>query len=332
METDKYFILLEKFFRKEASPEEIKELTEWINQSGARRSFEAQCEEIWMQTSTETDKKTEQDIWAALQRKIKGKEEKRHFRINPALYRIAATILLPICLGLAIYAFHSNRIYKNMEAEVVETVVDRGQKASLTLPDGTKVWLNSATKLAYGGDYNRKERRVQLEGEAYFEVAKNPGKKFTVSCNGLNIEALGTTFNVKGYQADETVSTSLLEGSVKVYNDKNSVLLAPHQRLNYNKTNSSFTKTEIKDAREIDFWRRNILYFRSASLEEIAKTLERMYGITVLFETEELKKIPFSGSIRNNSLSNVFHVISLSYPLKYKLEKDTVTITREAIR
>lgn len=331
MKPEKYILLLEKFFRKETTREEIKELTEWINEPGSRKNFETHCKEMWMQASEKTDKETEEEMWQNLRQKTGDAQKQIRFGIPAAIYRIAATILLPVCIGLGAYTFRNNMTYKNLENEIVETVVDRGQKASLTLPDGTKVWLNSATKLTYSSNYNRKERTVQLEGEAYFEVAKNPEKKFTVSCNGLNIEALGTTFNVKGYPTDKTVSTSLLEGKVKVYNDKNSILLAPQQRLNYNKINKDFIQTEIKDTREIDFWRRNILYFRSASLEEIATTLERMYGITVVFETEELKKIPFSGSIRNNSLSNVFHVISLTYPLKYKLEKDTVNITRDSI-
>ena len=81
--------------------------------------------------------------------------------------------------------------------------------------------------------------------------------------------------------------------------------------------------------REIDFWRRNMLYFRSATLESISKTLERTYGITIKFESKELKNITFSGSIRNNSLANVFHIISLTYPLSYKTNKDTVIISKE---
>ena len=331
MKPEKFILLLEKFFHKEITREEIKELTGWIQQSGLRKNFEAHCKEMWEQASSEIDKETQKEIWRAIKQETGNYQKYKYFSISPTVYRIAASILLAVCLGLGIYIFRSDMAYKNMENEMVETVVDRGQKASLTLPDGTKVWLNSATKLTYNSNYNRKERMVQLEGEAYFEVAKNPEKKFTVSCNGLNIEALGTSFNVKGYYTDQTVSTSLLEGKVRVYNDKNSILLAPQQQLSYNKTTNDFTQTEIKDTREIDFWRRNILFFKSASLEEIAKTLERMYGITVVFETQELKDIPFSGSIRNNSLSNVFHIISLTYPLKYKLEKDTVTITSDPI-
>lgn len=329
MKPDKYLILLEKFFRKEATPEEIRELTQWINHPEARKEFETHCEEIWAQAPTETEKETEQEMWHALTQKIDTRKHRTYLKISPTLYRIAATILLPISIGLAIYTFSNIKNDTIKDAEAVEIVVDYGQKASLTLPDGTKAWLNSASKLTYTGNYNQKERKIRLEGEAYFEVAKNPKKKFTVCCNGLNIEALGTIFNVKGYRTDKSVTAALLEGSIKVYDQKNAIVLSPNQRLCFDKTNRNFVKTEIQDNREIDFWRRNILYFKSTSLADIAKTLERMYGITILFETEELKPVLFSGSIRNNSLTNVFHVISLTYPLTYKTENDTIIIGKE---
>ena len=90
--------------------------------------------------------------------------------------------------------------------------VDYGQKANLTLPDGTKVWLNSATHLSYDAEYNKSDRKIYLDGEAYFEVAKNKDKRFIVCCNDLEIEALGTTFDVKGYGDDLSVTTLLAEG------------------------------------------------------------------------------------------------------------------------
>ena len=165
-----------------------------------------------------------------------------------------------------------------------------------------------------------------MDGEAYFEVAKNKDKRFIVCCNDLEIEALGTTFDVKGYCDDHSVTTLLAEGSVKVSNKTDVTLLKPGEKVEYHKNKQTFTKSPISDMREIDFWRNNMLIFNSSSLAEIATTLERMYGVKVVFDSEKLKNVPFSGTIRNSSLHNVFYIISLTYPLTYELEGDTVRI------
>ena len=194
------------------------------------------------------------------------------------------------------------------------------------MPDGTKVWLNSATHLSYAAEYNKSDRKIYLDGEAYFEVAKNKDKRFIVCCNDLEIEALGTTFDVKGYCDDHSVTTLLAEGSVKVSNKTDVTLLKPGEKVEYHKSKQTFTKSVISDMREIDFWRNNMLIFNSSSLAEIATTLERMYGVKVVFDSEKLKNVLFSGTIRNSSLHNVFYIISLTYPLTYELEGDTVRI------
>ena len=200
--------------------------------------------------------------------------------------------------------------------------VPRGSEYWIVLPDGTRVWLNAATELKYPVAFHAKERRVYLKGEAYFEVAKNKDKRFIVCCNDLEIEALGTTFDVKGYCDDHSVTTLLAEGSVKVSNKTDVTLLKPGEKVEYHKSKQTFTKSVISDMREIDFWRNNMLIFNSSSLAEIATTLERMYGVKVVFDSEKLKNVPFSGTIRNSSLHNVFYIISLTYPLTYELEGD----------
>ncbi len=323
--TDKYRVLLEKFFNKKATEEEVELLIDWMKQTNMLDEFNSYCEKLWNNTSTTIEEEMGEDMWNAISTKI-GNRKKR-FRIGHTFYRAAAIILLPLCLCLGTGMFFMSKAEKDRDSDVFEILVDKGQKASVVLPDGTKAWVNSGTKLFYS--YNSDERMVNMDGEAYFEVAKDKERRFTVSCNDLKVEALGTMFNVKGYSSDETVSVALLEGSVKVFNEINSTILAPNQYLSFNKKDETFLCSEIKDSREIDFWRRNILYFRSASLVDIAKTLERMYGVTIKFEDESLKHVPFSGSIRNSSLNNVFHIISLTYPITYEINNDTITINKE---
>lgn len=325
--TNKYKILLNKFFNKEANAEEIAALVEWMRSTKTPEDFDNYCKELWDTSSNAIDKEIDTEIWDVITEKVM--EKKKRFKISPMFYRIAAAVLLPICLIMGASLLFMVKEENKRASDTFEVLVDKGQKASVTLPDGTKTWVNSGSRLRYS--YSESERKVNLDGEAYFEVAHNPDSKFVVSCNHLDVEALGTIFVVKGYNSDEVISVALIEGKVniKVSNDASNTILTPNQGLQFNKKSKEISRTEIKDIREVDFWRRNILYFRSQTLADIANTLERMYGITVKFEDDELKGIPFSGSINNNSLSNVFHIISLTYPISYKIENDVVTIRNE---
>ena len=300
MEQHDYIVLLEKFFKKEASSEERRILIEWIRKPGIRNEFNLLCEQMWKEAAVEIDKTVEEEMWNHLQRNLDEPKilSPKKRRWQPIIYKVAATILLPVCLGLATYfgVEHMNKVSQ----DPFMVAVDYGQKANLTLPDGTKVWLNSATHLSYDAEYNKSDRKIYLDGEAYFEVAKNKEKRF--------------------------ITTLLAEGSVKVSNKTDVTLLKPGEKVEYHKSKQTFIKSAISDMREIDFWRNNMLIFNSSSLAEIATTLERMYGVKVVFDSEKLKNVLFSGTIRNSSLHNVFYIISLTYPLTYELEGDTVRI------
>lgn len=325
MDSDQYIEMMDRYLRHEATSEEKAELLRRIGTSQMQQLFDEKAAGLWNSASSELDDDTRREMWQNLSKQVREDCSVGRRHLWRKIYRIASVVLLPVAVFLAVVAY-----YENGRAESDKTpfsfVVDSGQKASMTLPDGTKVWLNSASKLSYYPSYNRDDRRVYLTGEAYFEVAKNPDKKFVVACQGVEVEALGTTFNVKGYDDDATVSTSLIEGSVRVSHDDRSVLLSPSETVDFDKSSRLFAKSKIEDNRQVDFWRRNILYFRSATLAEIAKTMERLYGVSVEFESDALKEISFSGSIRNNSLTNAFYIISLTYPLTYEIDRNVVKI------
>ena len=326
MEQHDYLSLLEKYFNKKTSPEENKILISWISRPGIREEFDQLCKQIWKDASVEIDQTIADDMWNHLQKKLnKTIALPPRIKKKSTYYKIAATILLPIFIGLGAYYLANHQNETSQELFAIE--VDYGQKANISLPDGTKVWLNSATQLTYDANYNKKDRKIHLNGEAYFEVAKNKKKRFIVNCNELNIEALGTKFDVKGYKDDACVTTLLVEGSVRVGNESNSTLLNVGEKVTYHKENGTLTKSPISDMREVDFWRKNMLIFNSASMAEIATTIERMYGVKVVFDSEKTKKTLFTGTIRNSSLHNVFYIISLTYPLTYKLDGDTVRIS-----
>jgi ferric-dicitrate binding protein FerR (iron transport regulator) len=322
MKQPDYITILKKYLKNEATPDEKEVLINWITGLESEHEFEQQSARLWEDAEPDIDAEIETELYNRLQSEIANRQKAHQQHINSML-RLAASILLPLSIGLISFLYLNH----HADTEKLFTVsVDCGQKADITLPDGTKVWLNSATTLAYGTNYNETNRRIRLDGEAFFEVAKDKSRPFIVDCEGVEIEALGTSFNVKGYSTDCNVTASLLNGRIRVDNGHMYMILNPGERVEYTKSNNRLIKSGISDFQEITFWRNNILVFDSNSLSDISKTLERMYGINIVFESESLKKLRFSGTIRNTSLQNVLYILSLSHPITYKVENDTVRI------
>lgn len=240
--------------------------------------------------------------------------------------RIAASILVPVlCLGLG-YFYYENKQEQNNDTTTVQ--VEIGQKAKIILPDGTSAWLNSASLLTYDDSYNKKERVVYLEGEAYFDVHKDKDRAFVVKANDVSIEALGTCFNVKAYPDDNYVAATLIEGSIRVNSPFQSEILTPSEKLVFTKNEKLFYRSILSDAEKNYSWINNKLAFEQERLEDITRTLERMYNVRVIFASEELKNIRFSGTIKNNNLESVLQLITFVSPVRYALENDSTVIIR----
>ena len=211
-----------------SSTSERTELAKWINSEDAERA----SREAWKNASEKIDDSLEDEMWNEIRSKIEEATPQpaptltiRHRSYS--ISRIAASIAVILCSAFASYLLydHFTGHKDKIESNIYTFEVEPGQKGSMRLADGTIVHLNSASKISFAGNYNSEERVVTLNGEAYFEVAKNPDKRFVVTCNGVEIEALGTEFNVKAYPADSVITTTLAKGKVKVFNNEQSVTL-----------------------------------------------------------------------------------------------------------
>ena len=203
--------------------------------------------------------------------------------------------------------------------------VERGQKANITLPDGSKAWLNSQSKLTYSADYNVENRKLQLDGEAYFEVAHNPEKPFIVESNDIEIVALGTAFGVKAYNEDNIISSILMHGKVRVTTPDGASILLPNERIIYDKTARKKSQSKVANATDFTGWIHNELRFENESLEEIAKNIQRIYNIEIIFASEKLKNQHYTGTVNNNSLENVLNIITLTSPVSFEIDGQKVT-------
>ncbi|MDI3320289.1 FecR family protein [Pinibacter soli] len=193
----------------------------------------------------------------------------------------------------------------------------RGRQFQLVLPDGTKVWLNSSSSLKYPTTFSSKDRRVQLSGEAYFEVSKAVDKPFIlILANNAEVKVLGTSFNVNAYDNENKIKATLLEGSVKITGSTSSgaangeaVILKPSQQAQITQAGNDIAVVSNVDVDKVVAWKNGVFNFEGASLTEVMRQLERWYDIEVVYEGE-VPNIEFYGELsRNNSLGDVIEAL-----------------------
>jgi hypothetical protein len=191
----------------------------------------------------------------------------------------------------------------------------KGRQFQLILPDGSKVWMNAASSLRYPIAFTGDERRVEVTGEVYFEVAKNPKMPFRVKVNNeTEVEVLGTHFNINAYTNEATINTSLLEGSVRITNGVDKVILKPGQQgqVKNNSARSPITIVPNVDMDQVMAWKNGVFDFDDASLEEVMRQLERWYDIEVVYE-KGVPPLEFVGKMgRDLSLPEVLRGLEMS--------------------
>lgn len=318
--------LLLKFHDGISSLEEETLLTGLIS-DGETGAFDDYCRSLWERQYEDMSSDVKERILAQLtseieerEKQLKRKQWKGRFKRFAKVSAVAAALLLTVHIGWL--------IAQKQKPETFSIVAERGQKSSITLPDGSRVWLNSASTISYTSDYNSKERNVILQGEAYFEVARNPEIPFIVHSQNLSVEALGTKFNVKAYVEDECIVTTLVEGRVRTTAGDKSQLLFPEQESSFDKRTGVMTKARVKDTAHMIPWMKNEILFRNSSLSEISALLERMYNVTVLFDDKDIGSYTYTGLVRNNSLQNVLELISATSPVDYRMSADTVKFSK----
>lgn len=213
-------------------------------------------------------------------------------------------------------------IYSNLDKEVKTNtlIVPATKDYKLVLADGTKVWLNSSSKLKFPMAFLEASREVYLEGEAYFEIAQNVQKPFIVHTAKTKVHVLGTKFNLNAY-GNENVSTALLEGKVKMEAPTGeAILLSPGNKGIYNPLNG-FLK-ESFDLNEIVAWKEGLYYFRNTSLQEISQILHRWFDIAIIFDNNNLKKKPITGLLDKKDLDGFLKDLQTTTDIRYQLRQD----------
>lgn len=225
---------------------------------------------------------------------------------------------------------------KPEESKMNEMVVPYGKRSQLTLEDGTKVWLNAGSRMAFPTKFNDKKREVFLEGEGYFEVAHNKDIPFFVNTGQVAIKVLGTKFDISAYQNDEHIETVLLEGQVALSERsalgllKREMLMAPNQRASYDKSHGSMSLKSEPDAYQSIAWTEGWLKFSKENINDVLVKLQRYFNVQIVVDKELSTDDLITGKLDlKESVDAVMIALSDIANIQYRIDGDKIYINRK---
>lgn len=319
--------IIRRYFQENHTEEVDASFRKWFLDGSYEHEKENVLKEVWEETEAVADHSTRKDL-GVLHRRIKNTlpDGGKKYTLRPFL-RIAAGFIIFILGGLSTYVFIQNR-YSDNTVEWTESFVAGGQQKKIVLSDSSTVWLNSGSVLVYAKEFKGKERSIYLNGEAIFDVAKDPQRPFIVKTNYMEIEALGTVFNVEAYADSEYTIMTLEEGSVKVSpDDKEPLILKPNQQIKYHNMTGATTR-ETVDATRVLQWKHGYINFQKASFDYIMQTLERRFDVIINYETNNFAGRSFNVKVLpDEDIVQVLEILKEMIPgLHYKIDGKIIYI------
>lgn len=308
-------ILITRVLANEASIDEKQQLTNWINASLANKKQYEQLVSIWNNATPENNEFDADMAWQKLEQKITQRPQKiKLFWKMP----MAAAVLLIFGIGFYIYyAFLGNQF------TTVQTA--QGETKQVNLPDGSQAWLAPLTTLAYSFDNN--ERTIKLDGEAFFEVVKNPQKPFVVNTQLAVTKVLGTSFNLIAYQTQKEVKLTVATGKVSFKsiksNQENIVLASQSAEINDLGENKILSNFDINETT----WSQKKLVFENQPLSKVFTTVAHLYHVKIEVNNPLIHNCHFTGQFTDATLADVMDVICKTMQLSYQKNQNIVTVT-----
>jgi len=341
--------IIDKFLRNECSQEEEKEVYEYFLNSN-EASIEEISKVIWdnpkVNTEMESGKsrlfqeilsdiKNDKDVPViAMDQNViySNKSTERKVGMSKKWLSVAAVVLIALGISFTLFDINPPEETPVVAAANIEKVNSSGHRSKIVMRDGTRIFLNAESKISYSDEkYGKELREIYLEGEAYFEVAKNANVPFIVNTKKLSTTALGTAFNVRAFDDETSSQISLAEGSVSVSsleesksNQAQKMILLPDEEAQLNDGNLIKRKF---DSDRVLSWKDGIIYFNETDFADAVRVLERWYNVK--FEINNVKNISSlkgTGTFKNESLENVLKALSYSLQFKYSIDGNNVNI------
>lgn len=254
-------------------------------------------------------------------RLLRGIEHSKRIWLRRTAYAIAGIAAL-LCLVFESIHYYHYMDEQNTTYSLANT--SYGEKRHLTLPDGTQIVLNSCSSLRYPNRFSGKERKVELDGEAYFRVARNEAMPFIITTGNFNVRVLGTHFDVKSYPKDEIVSVNVESGKVQVDLPEAMMRLTAREQVLINTLSGEYTKK--KEEREVAVWIKGGLRFSSTPIRDVARELERVYNCRITFAPDDEFTNLISGEHDNKSLESVLQSIEYVSGVKHKKKGNEIVL------
>lgn len=336
MEEQEIYLLITRYLAQKTTTEENELLADWISASPDHERIFEEIKQVWQDTAPDIKSDTAAAL-LRLREKIEAEEQPAGtkdkpgvntdhvFRLKPnrLVYLSLAASFLGFLICTSLYVFFSSQPERALHMST-----GLRQKKSIILDDGTKITLAPQSELIYPAHFTDKKRVVDLRGQAYFEVSKNPHRPFIVHTSKLDIKVLGTHFDVNTYATNPFTTVSLLEGkvAVKLLNEeKEEYILKPNQQLTYNHVNQQVYQNSL-DTGAVTGWMTNKLVFKNERFAEAAEKISHLYGIKIVMADQATADTRLYGTFNDESLHEVMETIKLTGNIEYRIENNKIYI------
>ncbi|MBN8854288.1 MAG: hypothetical protein BGO55_07825 [Sphingobacteriales bacterium 50-39] len=336
MNKDHILELMARKLSGEATQEELRELQEHLSADAAAGERSKVLDQFWSRQEDGAHPSVDENL-----KKVLG-----GLNLTPTSASIvpikrrrgwmwaAAMVLVLCCVGALVFV--SRRDRSDALASLVEKHNAKGTKSIIQLSDGSKIWLNADSKLKYPEVFKGDTREVYLNGEAFFDVAKSKGHPFIIHLASGTIQVLGTSFNVRAYDNEPVVETSVATGRIAFipkyrmgHKKEDTVYLAPDHKASFT-FDADEVRTSATSSREDKAWTEGKLIFRGMTMEQIAVELERNFGKKVVFVDNGPKTFVFTGSFENNTLDEIMYYLTITKNFSYKITNTELLIAASA--
>jgi transmembrane sensor len=356
--------LLDSYIRLQLNREQQKELGDRLNQARDEdlENASAWLSGLWDKTAMERPDSDSKEAFSELRTKLSLKNDDHRFyhfssALSPAagtgirtLIRYAAVFL--IAFGLAWLIFKPEKSTLTPRSAGVNVVtVPNGSRGSLTLEDGSRIWLNCGSRLSYADFSGAEIREVFLEGEAFFDVTRDRKKPFVVTTSDLKLRVLGTRFNVKSYPSEKITETILVSGRVQIEEInpaspvKKFIILQPNQKATFYSTTGKLAmdeeskgvktnlkipvKQEVIESVNPDLytsWKDEKLIFSNERLESLVVKMERWYNVNITLKDTLLNNYRYTGQFEKENIEQALQALKLATPLEFRIDKNNITL------
>lgn len=324
--------IYEKYIKDQCSPAERKKVIEWLSAKVPPIELLHFLNKYWYRLE---DDKSEPDVdFEGVLNKIhhtinlkESEENRARYSLLHRFYswtRIAAAVIVILMASVGVWYAGRTGIFQKEVYYTVSSV--RGQSSEVTLPDGSKVWLNGASTIVYSSKYGIDNRDLSLKGEGFFEVAKSKKFPFVVNVNDIKVRALGTSFNIDAYEENKPVMVTLRTGRIAISRDDEEVELTPGMQaiIEKDKMVSQYVDTEIYTS-----WHSGQLVFKDEQLLNITRQLEKIYDVEFVFESPELMSFRYRGTISlKNSILKTLEKLKFSTGLQYEISGNRILLKK----